>query len=212
MTNEAIPNLTAPALTGGRARQGVCLAGGAGARRRRSTRAAVEAFRLEWLGRKQGLLNEVSDRWLKAAPAEAKKAWACASKRSRNWWRGCWMRRGRRAAADAALKAEAIDITLPGTRRLTGAEHPITRTMNEIVSVFAALGYSVGVGPEVETDYYNFESMNFPPGPSGARHAGHAGGCRGRSASRCATDCSCARTLRRCRCGRWSSSRRRCAS
>jgi phenylalanyl-tRNA synthetase alpha chain len=45
-----------------------------------------------------------------------------------------------------------------------GAEHPITRTMNEIVSVFAALGYSVGVGPEVETDYYNFESMNFPPG------------------------------------------------
>jgi phenylalanyl-tRNA synthetase alpha chain len=36
--------------------------------------------------------------------------------------------------------------------------------MNEIVSVFAALGYSVGVGPEVETDYYNFESMNFPPG------------------------------------------------
>ena len=66
--------------------------------------------------------------------------------------------------SDAALAAEAIDITLPGTRRLTGAEHPITRTLNEIVSVFAALGYSVGVGPEVETDFYNFESMNFPPG------------------------------------------------
>ena len=65
---------------------------------------------------------------------------------------------------DAALAAEAIDITLPGTRRLTGAEHPITRTLNEITQVFAALGYSVGVGPEVETDYYNFESMNFPPG------------------------------------------------
>ena len=66
--------------------------------------------------------------------------------------------------SDAALAAEAIDITLPGTRRLIGAEHPITRTLNEIVSVFAALGYSVGVGPEVETDFYNFESMNFPPG------------------------------------------------
>jgi phenylalanyl-tRNA synthetase alpha chain len=62
------------------------------------------------------------------------------------------------------LKAEAVDITLPGTQRLVGAEHPITRTLNEIVSVFAALGYSVGVGPEVETDFYNFESMNFPPG------------------------------------------------
>ncbi len=71
---------------------------------------------------------------------------------------------GRPGPTDAALKAEAIDITLPGTRRLTGAEHPITRTLNEIVAVFAALGYSVGVGPEVETDYYNFESMNFPPG------------------------------------------------
>jgi phenylalanyl-tRNA synthetase alpha chain len=58
----------------------------------------------------------------------------------------------------------AIDITLPGTRCALGAEHPLVRTMHEIVSVFAAMGYSVGLGPEVETDYYNFESLNFPPG------------------------------------------------
>jgi phenylalanyl-tRNA synthetase alpha chain len=166
--NEEIPNLTAFDEAGLDA---------AFARLERQARAAaaaldndaaVEAFRLEWLGRKQGRLNEVSGRWLKAAPAEAKKllgvrfnalkavveglldaavgAGQCGS------WGG------------AALKAEALDITLPGTRRLTGAEHPITRTLNEIVGVFAALGYSVGVGPEVETDYYNFESMNFPPG------------------------------------------------
>ena len=64
---------------------------------------------------------------------------------------------------DAALDREAIDVTLPGTRTLLGAEHPIVRTMNEIVSVFQGMGYSVGVGPEVETDYYNFESLNFPP-------------------------------------------------
>ncbi len=56
-----------------------------------------------------------------------------------------------------------IDVTLPGTRRALGAEHPLIRTMNEIVAVFAAMGYSVGLGPEVETDYYNFESLNFPP-------------------------------------------------
>ncbi len=127
---------------------------------------ALEAFRLEWLGRKQGRLNEVSARWLKAAPPEAKKALGQrfnalkslvekllddAADAGGNW-------------NDVALAAEAIDITLPGTRRLTGAEHPITRTLNEITSVFAALGYSVGVGPEVETDYYNFECMNFPPG------------------------------------------------
>ena len=56
-----------------------------------------------------------------------------------------------------------VDITLPGIRRPIGAEHPIIRTMNEIVSVFQKLGYSVADGPVVETDYYNFEALNFPP-------------------------------------------------
>ncbi len=59
--------------------------------------------------------------------------------------------------------AESIDITLPGIRPAHGAEHPLIRTMHEIIRVFERLGYSVGVGPEVETDYYNFESLNFPP-------------------------------------------------
>ena len=125
--------------------------------------AAVEAFRLEWLGRKQGLLNEVSGRWLKAAPAEAKKLLGVRFNALKAVVEGLLDAAVGAGPTDAALKAEAIDITLPGTRRLTGAEHPITRTMNEIVGVFAALGYSVGVGPEVETDYYNFECMNFPP-------------------------------------------------
>jgi phenylalanyl-tRNA synthetase alpha chain len=93
-----------------------------------------------------------------------RRRWASALQRAQGTGGGTAGRGAGRGPSDAALKAEAIDITLPGTRRLTGAEHPITRTLNEIVSVFAALGYSVGVGPEVETDYYNFESMNFPPG------------------------------------------------
>jgi phenylalanyl-tRNA synthetase alpha chain len=125
--------------------------------------AAVEAFRLEWLGRKQGRLNEVSGRWLKAAPPEAKKALGVRFNALKAVVEGLLDAALGAGPTDAALKAEAIDITLPGTRRLMGAEHPITRTMNEIVSVFAALGYSVGVGPEVESDYYNFECMNFPP-------------------------------------------------
>jgi phenylalanyl-tRNA synthetase alpha chain len=126
--------------------------------------AAVEAFRLEWLGRKQGRLNEVSGRWLKAAPVEAKKLLGVRFNALKAVVEGLLGQALGAGPTDAALKAEAIDITLPGTRRLSGAEHPITRTLNEIVGVFAALGYSVGVGPEVETDYYNFESMNFPPG------------------------------------------------
>ena len=129
-----------------------------------SGEAAVEAFRLEWLGRKQGRLNEVSGRWLKAAPAEAKKALGLRFNALKALVEQLLDSALGAGPSDDALKVEAIDITLPGTKRLTGAEHPITRTLNEIVSVFAALGYSVGVGPEVETDFYNFESMNFPPG------------------------------------------------
>jgi phenylalanyl-tRNA synthetase alpha chain len=125
---------------------------------------SVEAFRLHWLGRKQGRLNEVSGRWLKAAPPEAKKALGQRFNSLKKAVEDLLDAASGSGPSDAALAAEAIDITLPGTRRLVGAEHPITRTLNEIVAVFAALGYSVGVGPEVETDYYNFESMNFPPG------------------------------------------------
>jgi phenylalanyl-tRNA synthetase alpha chain len=126
--------------------------------------AAVEAFRLEWLGRKQGRLNEVSSRWLKSAPPEAKKAIGQRFNALKGVVEGLLEAALGAGPSDAALAKEAIDITLPGSRRLTGAEHPITRTLNEIVSVFAALGYSVGVGPEVENDFYNFEAMNFPPG------------------------------------------------
>jgi phenylalanyl-tRNA synthetase alpha chain len=164
MTNDSIPNLTAFdnealdqafAALEKQAREAAAKIDGP---------EAVEAFRLEWLGRKQGRLTEVSGRWLKAAPAEAKKALGVRFNALKARVEELLESAAGAGNSAAALQAEAIDITLPGSRRLTGAEHPITRTLNEIVSVFAALGYSVGVGPEVETDFYNFESMNFPPG------------------------------------------------
>ncbi len=164
MMNETIPNLTAfdeAALDEAFAalKQEATQAAAA-----LGTPEAVEAFRLQWLGRKQGLLNEVSSRWLKAAPHEAKKLLGQRFNELKKLVDELLDTALDAGPSDAALAAEAIDITLPGARRLTGAEHPITRTLNEITSVFAALGYSVGVGPEVETDFYNFESMNFPPG------------------------------------------------
>ena len=67
------------------------------------------------------------------------------------------------SSAGAKLATERLDITLPGIRRPIGVKHPVLRVMDEIVAVFKAMGYSVGEGPEVETDYYNFESLNFPP-------------------------------------------------
>ncbi len=61
------------------------------------------------------------------------------------------------------LATQAVDITLPGLRRPLGAEHPILQTMNELLGVFRSMGYSIEDGPEIETDYYNFEALNFPP-------------------------------------------------
>src|ERR1700734_2866723 len=77
---------------------------------------AVEAFRLRWLGRKQGLLNEVSGRWLKAAPPEAKKPVGERFKVLKDLVERLLEQSSGVGSGptDAALKAEAIDITLPG--------------------------------------------------------------------------------------------------
>jgi phenylalanyl-tRNA synthetase alpha chain len=66
------------------------------------------------------------------------------------------------ASRDAALlEAERIDVTLPGRVRPRGTIHPINRTIDEAVDIFLGLGYRVAEGPEVETDWYNFEALNF---------------------------------------------------
>jgi phenylalanyl-tRNA synthetase alpha chain len=124
---------------------------------------AVEQFRLHWLGRKQGRLKAISDAWLKTAPDESRKL---IGQRFNQLKEVIEQRLESAAGAGPGIEqlaAEAIDITLPGTRQALGAEHPLIKTANEIISVFQAIGFSVGVGPEVETDYYNFESLNFPP-------------------------------------------------
>ncbi|MGV8081030.1 MAG: phenylalanine--tRNA ligase subunit alpha [Syntrophales bacterium] len=63
---------------------------------------------------------------------------------------------------EQALLKEQIDVTLPGRAVLPGRLHPITRVRQEIYSIFSRLGFSIVEGPEVETDYYNFEALNIP--------------------------------------------------
>jgi phenylalanyl-tRNA synthetase alpha chain len=60
------------------------------------------------------------------------------------------------------IDEEHIDITQPGTRRAYGHLHPITQVIREIEDVFKSMGYEVVEGPEVETDFYNFEGLNIP--------------------------------------------------
>ncbi|MCB0308913.1 MAG: phenylalanine--tRNA ligase subunit alpha [Bdellovibrionales bacterium] len=61
-----------------------------------------------------------------------------------------------------ALSESTIDITLPGRPQNVGTIHPLTQTEKMIIDVFQSMGFSVAEGPEVETDYYNFEALNFP--------------------------------------------------
>ena len=60
------------------------------------------------------------------------------------------------------LKAERIDVTMPGRRFSLGKRHPLTIVMDEIKEIFLGMGFDVVSGPEVELDYYNFEALNLP--------------------------------------------------
>lgn len=64
---------------------------------------------------------------------------------------------------DETLYKEKIDITLPGRRRFLGSKHILNACLDEILDILIGMGFSVQYGPDIETDYYNFESLNFPP-------------------------------------------------
>jgi phenylalanyl-tRNA synthetase alpha chain len=65
-------------------------------------------------------------------------------------------------AMQQRLASERLDVTLPGRRQRRGSKHPITQVTEEIVAIFAALGFGVAEGPEIEKDFYNFEALNIP--------------------------------------------------
>lgn len=144
-----------------------------------------KTFRDRWMARKNGILTQVNDLWLKAAPGASKRDVGARVNQLKTEVAQIVERQRLRVLAptltvehpgvdipaqdwerfanEAKLLSERIDVTLPGIYRPLGAEHPIIRTMNEIVDVFRRMGYSVAEGPEIETDYYNFEALNFPP-------------------------------------------------
>jgi phenylalanyl-tRNA synthetase alpha chain len=66
------------------------------------------------------------------------------------------------AELQAQLKAEALDVTLPGRRRGAGGLHPVSLTMERIEQIFGSMGFDVADGPEIEEDWYNFTALNTP--------------------------------------------------
>ena len=124
------------------------------------------AFRDRWMSRKNGVLTLVNETWLKAAPGPSKRE---VGQRVNQQIKAkveetvaAVEQRISGGAATAKLDAERVDVTLPGIRKQLGVKHPVLRTLDELVDVFVKMGYSIAEGPEVESDYYNFEALNFP--------------------------------------------------
>jgi phenylalanyl-tRNA synthetase alpha chain len=67
------------------------------------------------------------------------------------------------AALDERLKSEWLDVTLPGRPRRQGTIHPVSQVTEEITAIFADMGFAVAEGPQIESDWYNFDALNIPP-------------------------------------------------
>src|SRR5579872_2695998 len=130
-----------------------------------TSEGAWKALRDAWLGRKSGLLTQVSETWLKPAKPELKRAVGQSLNELKAHVEAAL--ESRRAAIETsaeqtALAREREDLSLPGVVRPLGSRHPLRQTFEEIERIFLSLGYSVVAGPEMETPYYNFEAFNIP--------------------------------------------------
>lgn len=61
------------------------------------------------------------------------------------------------------IEEEKIDVTIPGRKRFLGRKHPLTLLRDEVISILTEMGFSVQYGPDIDSDYYNYEGLNFPP-------------------------------------------------
>lgn len=121
----------------------------------------LEETRVKYLGRK-GLLPEIM-KGLKTLPPEQRPV---AGKYSNEFKSACEALFNLRLAEfqpdKSAAKTDDFDPTLPGQWQAVGSVHPITAIIAEAVTIFSALGFTVADGPDIETEYYNFDALNTP--------------------------------------------------
>ena len=125
--------------------------------------AALEALRVEWLGKK-GRITELM-KTLGAIPADERKARGAALNIAKDEVAGLLAARGAVLAQtelDARLARERIDVTLPPRPLPDGRVHPISQTIDELTAIFGEMGFSVAEGPDIEDDWYNFTALNIP--------------------------------------------------
>jgi len=136
--------------------------------------AAVEAVRINYAGRRSGLLNQLTA-VLRDLPNEEKRDYGrglnelkkeiaakLADAKMDSAETVITKTKGVVATSSSAV-AQAVDVTLPGTPLPRGAQHPVHIVRRRIEEIFLRMGYDVEAGPEVEDDWHNFEALNIPP-------------------------------------------------
>ena len=121
----------------------------------------LEQIRIEFLGKKgqlQGLMKELRN----ASPQEKPKLGKDINLLKQHVEQAINDMDVSLGSKPFKKSSKIFDSTLPGRKELTGTLHPITQVMEEITSIFFGLGFQVEEGPEIETDYYNFEALNIP--------------------------------------------------
>lgn len=123
----------------------------------------LDAVRVKYLGKK-GELTAVLKTMGKLSPEERPKVGQMANEVREVITAGIDRRNDLLKAAqqELKLKAETIDVTLPGTKVEIGHRHPLSIVLDEVKEIFLGMGFEVVGGPEVEWDYYNFEALNIP--------------------------------------------------
>lgn len=124
---------------------------------------AVHAVRVQYLGRKGALttcLKAMGDLPADKRPMVGKRANEIKVRLEEEVARR--LMAIEEAALAAALSTASVDITLPGRRPPRGHIHPLTRVLEEAISIFSSLNFTVAEGPEIETDWYCFEALNMP--------------------------------------------------
>ena len=126
--------------------------------------ADLENAKAQFTG-KSGRITELM-KGMAALPVEEKKTRGAAINVAKQAIEAALAQR-RQQLADAELalqlQAEALDVSLPGRRRETGGLHPVSLTLERIEQIFASMGFDVADGPEVESDWHSFTSLNNPP-------------------------------------------------
>jgi phenylalanyl-tRNA synthetase alpha chain len=126
-----------------------------------ATPQELEAARIQFLGDRSGRLRQLQQT-LGALPKEDKPMAGRIFNEAKVHLVGVHEQRQKEIAGKPLVSATDSDLTMPARRQWRGAKHPVTLVIEEIADIFGELGFTIALGPQVETEWYNFWSLNFP--------------------------------------------------